>query len=203
MSAPVVAFFNNKGGVGKTTLVYHLAWMYADQGLRVLAADLDPQANLSGALLDDDVLESLWSDSRTDTIHGGLLPLLEGTGNPEPPLELPRGLLRAAGYVVLQHSVRLDRPVRAYDHWMARIPQEYAESLHDVSAGPDSTGTDPHCLMSLCPYSSLIQMAQESRKPVFHLNAADGAIGSHAGAVLQARKDFDHLARRIASVVLP
>ena len=25
-----VAFFNNKGGVGKTTLVYHLAWMYAD-----------------------------------------------------------------------------------------------------------------------------------------------------------------------------
>ena len=27
-----VAFFNNKGGVGKTTLVYNLAWMYADLG---------------------------------------------------------------------------------------------------------------------------------------------------------------------------
>ena len=25
-----IAVFNNKGGVGKTSLVYHLAWMYAD-----------------------------------------------------------------------------------------------------------------------------------------------------------------------------
>ena len=49
MSVPVVAFFNNKGGVGKTSLVYHLAWMYADLGLRVMAADLDPQANLTSA----------------------------------------------------------------------------------------------------------------------------------------------------------
>lgn len=30
MSTPVIAFFNNKGGVGKTSLVYHLAWMYAE-----------------------------------------------------------------------------------------------------------------------------------------------------------------------------
>ena len=27
-----IAFFNNKGGVGKTTLVYHLAWMYSEIG---------------------------------------------------------------------------------------------------------------------------------------------------------------------------
>ena len=25
-----VAFFNNKGGVGKTSLVYHLAWMLGE-----------------------------------------------------------------------------------------------------------------------------------------------------------------------------
>lgn len=37
----IVTFFNNKGGVGKTSLVYHLAWMYGSMGLRVLAADLD------------------------------------------------------------------------------------------------------------------------------------------------------------------
>ncbi len=30
-----IAFFNNKGGVGKTSLVYHLAWMYAELGLSV------------------------------------------------------------------------------------------------------------------------------------------------------------------------
>jgi cellulose biosynthesis protein BcsQ len=35
-----IALFNNKGGVGKTSLVYHLAWMYARRGLPVLAADL-------------------------------------------------------------------------------------------------------------------------------------------------------------------
>ena len=42
MSIPVIAFFNNKGGVGKTSMVYHLAWMFSDSGLRVIAADLDP-----------------------------------------------------------------------------------------------------------------------------------------------------------------
>ena len=28
MSIPVITFFNNKGGVGKTSMVYHLAWMF-------------------------------------------------------------------------------------------------------------------------------------------------------------------------------
>jgi len=53
MSIPVIAFFNNKGGVGKTTMVYHLAWMFADRGLRIIAADLDPQSNLTAAFLDE------------------------------------------------------------------------------------------------------------------------------------------------------
>jgi cellulose biosynthesis protein BcsQ len=60
MSVPVVAFFNNKGGVGKTSLVYHLAWMLAGMGVKVVAADLDPQANLTSAFLEEDALESLW-----------------------------------------------------------------------------------------------------------------------------------------------
>ncbi len=29
---PIIAFFNNKGGVGKTSLAYHLAWMFAERG---------------------------------------------------------------------------------------------------------------------------------------------------------------------------
>ena len=76
-----LAFFNNKGGVGKTSLVYHLAWMYADLGLSVLAADLDPQANLTSMFLDDDRLEALWTGSPAETVYGALLPLLEGTGD--------------------------------------------------------------------------------------------------------------------------
>ena len=57
MSIPVLTFFNNKGGVGKTSLVYHLAWMLNDLGHRVLACDLDPQANLTAAFLDEERLE--------------------------------------------------------------------------------------------------------------------------------------------------
>lgn len=61
MSIPVLTFFNNKGGVGKTSLIYHLAWMYADLGVNVLAADLDPQANLTSMFLDDERVETLWN----------------------------------------------------------------------------------------------------------------------------------------------
>lgn len=84
--ATVVAFFNNKGGVGKTSLVYHLAWMYAELGRRVLAADLDPQANLTAAFLDADQVERLWSvrGQHAPTVHGMLTPLIEGTGDVAP-----------------------------------------------------------------------------------------------------------------------
>lgn len=77
-----VAFFNNKGGVGKTSLVYHLAWMFADQGIKTLAVDLDPQANLTAMFLDETRLESLWSDEEhPDTVYGAISPILRGTGD--------------------------------------------------------------------------------------------------------------------------
>ena len=79
MSAPIIAFFNNKGGVGKTTLVYHLAWMFADLGVRVLAADLDPQANLTAAFFGDEVLETLWENWAT--IYTSVDPLVKRTGD--------------------------------------------------------------------------------------------------------------------------
>ena len=77
-----VAFFNNKGGVGKTSLVYHLAWMFADHGVKTLAVDLDPQANLTAMFLDEVRLESLWpDDEHPDTIYGSIRPILRGTGD--------------------------------------------------------------------------------------------------------------------------
>lgn len=82
MSAPFIAFFNNKGGVGKTSLVYHLSWMYADLGLKVLAADLDPQANLTAAFLDEERLEEFWQDGEhKKTIYSSIDPLLRGVGD--------------------------------------------------------------------------------------------------------------------------
>ena len=67
MTVPVLTFFNNKSGVGKTSLVYHLAWMLSDMGYRVLACDLDPQANLTAAFLDEDRREQLWDEGATTT----------------------------------------------------------------------------------------------------------------------------------------
>ena len=76
-----VAFFNNKKGVGKTSLVYHLAWMLSEQGHRVIAADLDPQANLSSMFLDEERLEDVWQDKKRKTIDGDMSPLFDGTGD--------------------------------------------------------------------------------------------------------------------------
>ena len=46
----VISIANQKGGVGKTTLSSTLARLYADEGRTVLAADVDPDANLGLAL---------------------------------------------------------------------------------------------------------------------------------------------------------
>lgn len=76
-----IAFFNNKGGVGKTSLVYHLAWMYGARGLKVLVMDLDPQANLSAMFLDDERLAQLWDDGEKSTVVDSLQPLIDRTGD--------------------------------------------------------------------------------------------------------------------------
>lgn len=78
-----LAFFNNKGGVGKTTLVYHLAWMFSKLGQRVLVADLDPQANLTSMFLQERVLEDIWSPERKTnaSIMQSLEPIIRGIGD--------------------------------------------------------------------------------------------------------------------------
>lgn len=318
-----IAFLNNKGGVGKTSLVYHLAWMYADLGLGVIAADYDPQANLTRMFLDDDRLEEIWENGDAAvTAYGAIQPLLEGTGDirtahverieeelglllgdlrlsgsedelnsqwprclnreirafrvisafyrllheasnnegsdvalidvgpnlgalnraaliaadyvviplapdiyslqglrnlgptlrrwrdewtdrlerrPETNMPLPSGQMNPLGYVVMQHAVRLDRPVKAYAKWMARIPRAYAEDvMQSQSYSLISPDEDPHCLALLKHYRSLIPMAIEVRKPMFHLRPADGAIGAHVTAVAECYRDFKRLAEEIA-----
>ncbi|HAK95445.1 MAG TPA: chromosome partitioning protein [Planctomycetes bacterium] len=320
-----IAFFNNKGGVGKTSLVYHLAWMYADLGMSVVAADLDPQANLTSMFIDEERLESLWPDGRhAQTVYGAIQPLLDGTGDIAPPyvedagehigllvgdlalavsedeltgqwpecldrkprafrvisaiwrvieqaarereagvvlidvgpnlgavnraaliaaehvviplapdlyslqglrnlgptlrrwrnewaerrsrnpvddLSIPSGAMIPEGYVVMQDAVRLDRSVKAHDRWMARIPAVYREAVLDekATAASRSTRDDPACLAGLKHYRSLMPFAQEARKPMFFLTAADGALGGHAKAVQDCYGDFRDLARTIAS----
>ena len=118
---------------------------------------------------------------------------------PNPEFQLPRGEMKPLGYVVQQHLVRQNRPIQAFDRWVNRIPHEYRKSILEE---PDAqTGlrpeADPHCLATLRHYRSLVPMGQEARKPIFALTASDGAIGSHAKAVHDARKDFQSLAEAI------
>lgn len=76
-----IVFFNNKGGVGKTSLVYHLAWMFAEMGQSTVAIDLDPQANLTAMFLTEDQLEQLWKDSGGNTVFECVQPLIKGIGD--------------------------------------------------------------------------------------------------------------------------
>jgi chromosome partitioning protein len=56
--AKVIAFANQKGGVAKTTTTLNLAVAFAEQGNRVLCADMDPQGNLTMSQgIDPDGLE--------------------------------------------------------------------------------------------------------------------------------------------------
>jgi len=88
MKRPVITFFSNKGGVGKTSLVYHLAWMFAEQGKRVIAADLDPQANLTAAFLDEEQLENIWNaEDQPNTVFRAVKPLTDAGDIREPVLQ--------------------------------------------------------------------------------------------------------------------
>ncbi len=328
MSIPVIAFFNNKGGVGKTSLVHHLSWMYADMGYRTLAVDLDPQSNLTASFLTEDEVENL-TDSGAKTVFGAIKPLKERYGDIVDPdvqhivdpdvqhiggnlnlvlgdmlltgfedalseswpkclggdpgafrvisafwrimqkaakkvdaqliivdlgpnlgainrssliasdyvvipltpdlysiqglqnlgptldswrndwnkilrekgdldIELPEGRMAPVGYIVLRHSVRLDRPVKAFERWISRIPIEYRDViLKRRTKQKLATANDPNCLALLKDYRSLMPLAHEANKPIFHLQPADGAIGAHMSAVLKAKEDFAKLAKLI------
>lgn len=322
-----VAFFNNKGGVGKTALIYHLAWTYTDLGLRVLVADLDPQSNLTALCLEDGLLEELWEtdDEDRQTIYGAVYPVKEEMGdikditiepvspklglitgdiklsqfeaklsdvwprcldggapayrattaihrvvracaeeweadlvlldvgpnlgainrsallaaewvttplgadlfsiqglrnlgptlaqwrkewrdrlekNPINGLDMPGGSMKPAGYVITQPNLYGGRVTKAYQKWIARVPTEYAHTLPSPPKRiPASTDQDPYCLGIMKHYRSLMPLAHEVRKPVFHLTAADGALGAHATAAREAGGDFKGLAERLAQQI--
>lgn len=60
MHPKIVTIFNNKGGVGKTTLTYHLAHALGEQGNNVLLMDLDPQCNLTIFALEMEKIHEIW-----------------------------------------------------------------------------------------------------------------------------------------------
>jgi chromosome partitioning protein len=122
--------------------------------------------------------------------------------NPAPDLHIPSGKMQPIGYIILQHAVRLDRPVKAFQRWIEHIPDTYhQEVLQEADSQDTDIKTDSNCLALIKNYQSLMPMAQEAHKPIFHLKPADGAIGSHIAAVQNVYWDFKHLAEKIADSI--
>ena len=74
-----IALFNHKGGVSKTTTTFHLGWMLASKGKRVILADADPQCNLTGLVLgdDDDGYANWYNSENKRNVKAGLAPAFD------------------------------------------------------------------------------------------------------------------------------
>jgi cellulose biosynthesis protein BcsQ len=55
-----ISIINNKGGVGKTTLTFHLAHALAELGYKTLLVDMDPQCNLTILSMEEEELRQIW-----------------------------------------------------------------------------------------------------------------------------------------------
>src|SRR3954452_9283514 len=85
----LIALFNHKGGVSKTTTTFNLGWALAVQGKRVLIVDADPQCNLTGTALglnDEDDFEAFYRNNPQSNIVAGLNPVFQGAQTPLVPV---------------------------------------------------------------------------------------------------------------------
>lgn len=83
-----IIFFNNKGGVGKTTMVYHVAWMLSELNVKTIAIDLDPQSNLTSMFLSMDKLESIYENNQPVTVLDSINPVV--SGDPYKPVHIEK-----------------------------------------------------------------------------------------------------------------
>lgn len=112
-----LSFFNNKGGVGKTTLSTNVAYNFAQSGLRVLYVDCDPQCNATQLLLSEKQTAEIYDGaedpkdaqlaSLVKTVYGIFIPLREG--EPEIDADFPVYHSERFGVDVLAGSPTLSR----------------------------------------------------------------------------------------------
>ena len=87
--AKTIAFFNNKGGVSKTTTCFNLGWMLAERGHTVVLIDADPQCNLTGMVLDltgEDALSEFYKANPKRNLRDALNPAFASRPAPLQPV---------------------------------------------------------------------------------------------------------------------
>lgn len=72
-----IAFFNQKGGVGKTSSVFHLSAALAATGRRVLAVDNDPQGSLTQGVIGPVAFNKLGPRATLASVYAGNRPFPE------------------------------------------------------------------------------------------------------------------------------
>lgn len=76
-----IAVFNNKGGVGKTTLLCNLAaYLKKEMGKKVLVVDADPQCNTTTYVLNEEQFLEVYYEPTRFTIADLVPPLKKGKG---------------------------------------------------------------------------------------------------------------------------
>jgi cellulose biosynthesis protein BcsQ len=76
-----ICIFNNKGGVGKTTLLCNVAsYLAQERNKKVLIVDCDPQCNATAYMLQEPLLENIYERNSAKTIDDVIKPLKRGRG---------------------------------------------------------------------------------------------------------------------------
>ncbi|WP_307127242.1 ParA family protein [Streptomyces sp. B1I3] len=153
-----IAFFNHKGGVSKTTSVFHVGWMLAERGHTVLMVDTDPQCNLTGMVMGfrgAGELEEFYRNHGDATVRSAVAPAFEGRPRPIEPvttvkvpgregLHLMAGDIRLAEYeVTLGIAQELSGSIQA----LQNVPGSLSYAI-DVTA--NSIGAD-YVLIDMSP----------------------------------------------------
>ncbi|MFD7594921.1 ParA family protein [Kitasatospora sp. NPDC059812] len=131
----IIAMFNNKGGVSKTTTCFNLSWMLAERGKKVIMVDADPQCNLTGMVLDltqNDALESFYRDNPNRNLRDALDPAFQSRPRPLEPVECVEVPGRSGLYLIPGH-VGL-----AEDEVSLGVAQQLSESIQALKNLPGS-----------------------------------------------------------------